>query len=118
MLGPPSGPPAATLLPVELASGDETLPIARCLELYRLMVRTRVLEERCIKMSKSGEAYFWVLAGLAFLFAGPAAAVGQPAGKGPKDKGPPDEERAILKQIEEAPQAPFEHSRSPGAQLV
>ena len=48
------------LLPVELASGDETLPIARCLELYRIMVRTRVLEERCIKMSKSGEAFFWV----------------------------------------------------------
>jgi 2-oxoisovalerate dehydrogenase E1 component alpha subunit len=60
MLGPPSGPQAATLLPVELASGDETLPIARCRELHRLMARTRVLEERCIKMSKSGEAYFWV----------------------------------------------------------
>jgi 2-oxoisovalerate dehydrogenase E1 component alpha subunit len=46
--------------PAELASGDETLPLARCRELYRLMVRTRLLEERCIKMSKSGEAYFWV----------------------------------------------------------
>jgi 2-oxoisovalerate dehydrogenase E1 component alpha subunit len=55
-----SGRGAATLPPAELASGDETLPLARCLELYRLMVRTRVLEERCIKMSKSGEAFFWV----------------------------------------------------------
>jgi len=50
----------ATLQPAELTSGDETLPIARCLELHRVMVRTRVMEERCIKMSKSGEAYFWV----------------------------------------------------------
>src|SRR4051812_25641120 len=45
----------ATLQPAELTSGDETLPIARCLELHRVMVRTRVMEERCIKMSKSGE---------------------------------------------------------------
>lgn len=38
----------------------ETLPAERCLEIYRLMVRARVMEERMIKMSKSGEAYFWV----------------------------------------------------------
>ena len=50
----------ATLQPAELTSGVETLSIARCLELHRVMVRTRVMEERCIKMSKSGEAYFWV----------------------------------------------------------
>jgi 2-oxoisovalerate dehydrogenase E1 component alpha subunit len=50
----------ATLSPPDLSSGDETLPIARCLELHRVMVRTRITEERCIKMSKSGEAYFWV----------------------------------------------------------
>jgi 2-oxoisovalerate dehydrogenase E1 component alpha subunit len=50
----------ATLSPTELTSGKESLPIARCRELHRLMVRTRVMEERCIKMSKSGEAYFWV----------------------------------------------------------
>jgi 2-oxoisovalerate dehydrogenase E1 component alpha subunit len=55
-----SGRGAATTPPAELASGDETLPIGRCRELYRLMVRTRVMEERCIKMSKSGEAFFWV----------------------------------------------------------
>jgi 2-oxoisovalerate dehydrogenase E1 component alpha subunit len=51
---------AATLCPIDLATGDETLPLSRCLELYRIMVRTRRLEERCIKMSKSGEAFFWV----------------------------------------------------------
>jgi 2-oxoisovalerate dehydrogenase E1 component alpha subunit len=58
--GPDSGRGAATLPPAELASGEETLPLARCREIYRVMVRSRVLEERCIKMSKSGEAFFWV----------------------------------------------------------
>src|SRR5436305_7825146 len=47
-------------LPEELASGRETLPLARCREIHRIMVMARRLEERCIKMSKSGEAYFWV----------------------------------------------------------
>jgi 2-oxoisovalerate dehydrogenase E1 component alpha subunit len=46
--------------PADLATGDETLPLARALELHRVLVRTRVMEERCIKMSKSGEAFFWV----------------------------------------------------------
>ncbi|WP_020468857.1 thiamine pyrophosphate-dependent dehydrogenase E1 component subunit alpha [Zavarzinella formosa] len=41
-------------------SGGEILDAERCLEIYRLMVRTRALEERTIKMSKSGEGYFWV----------------------------------------------------------
>jgi 2-oxoisovalerate dehydrogenase E1 component alpha subunit len=41
-------------------SGFDSLPIDRCLDIFRLMVRTRALEERSIKMSKSGEAYFWV----------------------------------------------------------
>lgn len=44
----------------ELVSGDERLPLARCREIHRIMVMARRLEERCIKMSKSGEAYFWV----------------------------------------------------------
>jgi 2-oxoisovalerate dehydrogenase E1 component alpha subunit len=39
---------------------DEVLPAARCLEIYRIMVRARVMEERMIKMSKSGEGYFWI----------------------------------------------------------
>ena len=41
-------------------SGDESLPVARCLQIFRLMVRTRALEERAIRMSKSGEAFFWI----------------------------------------------------------
>ncbi|MFO0878075.1 MAG: thiamine pyrophosphate-dependent dehydrogenase E1 component subunit alpha [Gemmataceae bacterium] len=49
----------AVLAP-ELTSGTEALPTERCLDIYRLMVRTRVLEERMIKMSKSGQGYFWI----------------------------------------------------------
>src|SRR5438270_9485400 len=56
--GPNAG--SAVLAPPELASGLETLPLARCRELHRVIVRTRVMEERCIKMSKSGEALFRV----------------------------------------------------------
>jgi 2-oxoisovalerate dehydrogenase E1 component alpha subunit len=47
------------LLPA-VASGDEFLPADRCLEIFRLMVRARAMEERMIKMSKSGEGYFWI----------------------------------------------------------
>jgi 2-oxoisovalerate dehydrogenase E1 component alpha subunit len=63
MPGPTRGPTSAgaVMLPsAELTSGDETLPLARALDLHRIMARTRVMEERCIKMSKSGEAFFWV----------------------------------------------------------
>jgi 2-oxoisovalerate dehydrogenase E1 component alpha subunit len=51
--------PVAVLAP-EIASGQETLPVERCLEIYRIMVRTRAMEERMIKMSKSGQGYFWI----------------------------------------------------------
>jgi len=47
-------------LPAEVFSGTESLPVERCLELLRIMVRSRTLEERTIKMSKSGEGYFWI----------------------------------------------------------
>jgi len=47
-----------------LASGVESnglfLPADRCLEVHRHMVRCRAMEERMIKMSKSGEGYFWI----------------------------------------------------------
>ena len=36
------------------------LPADRCLAIHRLMVRSRVMEERMIKMSKSGEGFFWI----------------------------------------------------------
>jgi 2-oxoisovalerate dehydrogenase E1 component alpha subunit len=55
------GSNGVALLPeVQIASDRETLPAERCLQLYRIMVRTRAMEERMIKMSKSGEGYFWI----------------------------------------------------------
>jgi len=44
----------------EIVSGHESLPVERCLEIYRIMCRSRAMEERMIKMSKSGEGYFWI----------------------------------------------------------
>jgi 2-oxoisovalerate dehydrogenase E1 component alpha subunit len=51
---------AVGLLVPEVSTGDESLSAERCLQIYRLMVRTRVMEERTIKMSKSGQGYFWI----------------------------------------------------------
>ena len=48
------------LLVPEVRSGRDALPADRCLEIYRLMVRSRAMEERMIKMSKSGQGYFWI----------------------------------------------------------
>src|SRR5436309_11366978 len=50
----------ATLTTPDVATGKESLPASRCLEIYRIMVRSRALEERMIKMSKSGEGFFWI----------------------------------------------------------
>src|SRR5207253_10280830 len=55
-----NGDGVATLAEIDVHSGTESLPARRCLELYRIMVRARSLEERMIKMSKSGEGYFWI----------------------------------------------------------
>jgi 2-oxoisovalerate dehydrogenase E1 component alpha subunit len=55
-----NGNGVATEAEVEVRSGTESLPSERCLEIYRIMVRARSLEERMIKMSKSGEGYFWI----------------------------------------------------------
>lgn len=41
-------------------SGFDSLPGDRCLEIYKIMVRARAVEERTLKMSKSGEGIFWV----------------------------------------------------------
>jgi len=54
------GEEGVALLAPEVFSGDESLPAERCLEIHRLMVRARVVEERMIKMSKSGQGYFWI----------------------------------------------------------
>lgn len=48
------------LAEAEVSNGTETLSAERCLEIHRIMVRSRVMEERMIKMSKSGEGYFWI----------------------------------------------------------
>ncbi len=54
------GGEGVSLLVPEVFSGRESLPAERCLEIYRIMVRTRAMEERMIKMSKSGQGYFWI----------------------------------------------------------
>ncbi len=48
------------LLSPEVFSGKEALAAERCLQLHRIMVRSRVMEERTIKMSKSGQGFFWI----------------------------------------------------------
>jgi 2-oxoisovalerate dehydrogenase E1 component alpha subunit len=50
----------ATLAVPEVMSGTESLPGDLCLTIHRIMVRSRAMEERMIKMSKSGEGYFWI----------------------------------------------------------
>jgi 2-oxoisovalerate dehydrogenase E1 component alpha subunit len=58
--GGPAGNGAVGLAEALVFSGTESLPAPRCLEIYRIMVRARAMEERMIKMSKSGEGYFWI----------------------------------------------------------
>lgn len=50
----------STAAPAVIRTGRETLSVEMALTLFRHMVRTRALEERSIKMSKSGEAFFWI----------------------------------------------------------
>src|SRR5206468_5537626 len=50
----------AALAEMSIATGKEALSATRCLEVYRIMIRTRFMEERMIKMSKSGQGYFWI----------------------------------------------------------
>ncbi len=44
----------------EVNSGNEALCADQCMRIHQLMVRARVLDERMIQMSKSGEGYFWI----------------------------------------------------------
>ena len=56
---PVAGGNAAEASPAD--AGDPfPLPPALCRNLYRLMVRTRLLEERMIRMCFSGEGFFWI----------------------------------------------------------
>jgi len=43
-----------------ISNGREELSHRQCLDIHELMVRARALEERMIKMSKSGEGLFWI----------------------------------------------------------
>ncbi len=49
-----------TVAPAVVRSGREVVSAELALTVFRQMIRTRALEERSIKMSKSGEAYFWI----------------------------------------------------------
>lgn len=51
---------AAQGVPVVVRSGRDQISTELALTIFRQMVRTRALEERSIRMSKSGEAYFWI----------------------------------------------------------
>lgn len=46
--------------PSAISSGRSAMSVEVALTVFRQMLRTRALEERSIKMSKSGEAYFWI----------------------------------------------------------
>src|SRR5438132_8471249 len=43
-----------------IGARDEFLPAELCLRMHQVMVRSRAMEERMIKMSKSGEGFFWI----------------------------------------------------------
>src|SRR5205085_6136801 len=44
----------------EVISGSERLPAELATTIHRLMIRSRLMEERMIKMAKSGEGFFWI----------------------------------------------------------
>lgn len=54
------GGDVVALLAPKIFSGNESLPAERRLDIFRIMARTRAMEERMIKMSKSGQGYFWI----------------------------------------------------------
>lgn len=57
--GPRRGGTSTTPASV-VRTGREGISVELALTIFRQMVRTRALEERSIKMSKSGEAFFWI----------------------------------------------------------
>src|SRR5436190_15790332 len=50
----------ATVAAKKVYSGEEWLSADLCLRLHRIMARARAMEELMIKMSKSGEGFFWI----------------------------------------------------------
>ncbi len=57
---PSEGNGHAATLEAVVSTGDESLPADLCVQLHRIMVRSRAMEERMVKMAKSGEGYFWI----------------------------------------------------------
>lgn len=57
---PETGPLKRRSSPTVVRSGRESISAELALTVFRHMVRARAMEERSIKMSKSGEAYFWI----------------------------------------------------------
>ncbi len=51
---------SSMVLDGSIFSGTESISAELGIEIFRLMARSRALEERTIKMSKSGEGIFWV----------------------------------------------------------
>lgn len=49
-----------TIAHVRLTDANERLPAEKCVQIYDLMLRTRILEERLITMYKQGDGYFWI----------------------------------------------------------
>ena len=50
----------STVTPIRAPSVPDRLPADKSLQIYDLMLRTRVLEERLITMYKQGDGYFWI----------------------------------------------------------
>ena len=61
---PPAGRPersaVSRAIDPPVFSGVESLPASLCLKIYTLMARSRALDDRAVRMSKSGEAFFWI----------------------------------------------------------
>ena len=57
---PPAGARSQPAGMGEIATGAESLPAERARLIYGFMLRSRLMEERMIKMAKSGEGFFWI----------------------------------------------------------
>src|SRR3954471_7633668 len=56
----PSPNGVALLAAQKVFSGEEWLDGDLCVRILRVMARARAMEERMIKMSKSGQGHFWI----------------------------------------------------------
>jgi 2-oxoisovalerate dehydrogenase E1 component alpha subunit len=49
-----------SIAPVRLTDASQRLPADKAVQIYDLMLRTRLLEERLITMYKQGDGFFWI----------------------------------------------------------